>query len=82
MALRHIHGTEAETIQKSGRYRESPVYNMSPILKDPMTEGNLSSEPPSWPSLLRTVSFTQVTVIALFRIVGGKVKRGMSPCAA
>ena len=55
---------------------------MSPILKGPTTGGNLSSGSSSWPSPLRTVSLTQVTVVALFRVVGGKVKRGMSPCAA
>ena len=58
------------------------MFTVGPILKDPMTKVNLSSELSSWPSFLRTVSLIQVTGIALFRIVGGKVKRGMSPCAA
>ena len=50
--------------------------------RGPITGRSWSSEPSSWPSSVRVVSFTKATFVALFRVDGRKVKRGMSPCAA
>ena len=73
--------TKPKAMTDDIRRHESKA-DVAPLPRDPTTGRSWSSEPSSWPSSFRAVSFTKATFVALFRVVGRKVKRGMSPCAA
>ena len=64
-----------ESVPSRGQWQTiSREIDMIFIPRDLTTGRSLSSESSSWPSSFLAVSFAQATVVALFRVVGGKVK--------